>query len=274
MLQEGPRLLVLGGLSPGDVSSPAIWSVDPSTGTSNRVGTLHLAVHDAAGAMEGSTALVFGGGSYSTVASVQAWSPAGTVVVGQLPQARSDLAAAVADGTVYVLGGFDGVAMTADVLATTNGSKFTVVGQLAVPVRYPAVAAADGALWVVGGQLGTSESSTVGGQSDAVQRFDPRSGHTSVVAHLPQALGHASAFVLDGDLFVAGGRNGQAPTAQIWSIDTSTGAVRAAGALPGARSDAAVAVVGNTAFMVGGELSGPTAPLDSVVELTLTRGSP
>jgi len=271
VLQQGSQLLVLGGLASGDTSSPAVWSVDPRTGMSSRASSLRLAVHDAAGALDGTRALVFGGGSYSTVAMVQAWSPGGTLVVGQLPQPRSDLAAAVLSGTTYLVGGFDGTAMAPAILATANGAQFTAVGQLAVPVRYPAVAAANGVLWVVGGQLGTSESSSVGGQSDAIQRFDPRTGRTSVVARLPEPLGHASAFVLGGELFVAGGRNGQVPTAQIWNIDTLSGATRAAGTLPGPRSDVGTAVVGDTAYMVGGEVSGPTAPLDTVVELTLAK---
>jgi hypothetical protein len=266
---HGTSLLVLGGLATGDTSTSAVWTVDPATGSAQRSGRLTQAVHDAAGSCTGTGALVFGGGAASTVAAVQEWSPAGTRVVAQLPQARSDLAAASLGGRVYVVGGFDGTDMTAAVLSTSDGTGFSVVGALPVPVRYPAVAAGAGGIWVIGGQLGTAESSSIGGQTDAIQRFDPATGRTVVVGHLPEALGHASALVLGGRLFVVGGRVGTTVSDRIWAVDTRTGAVRAAGVLPGPESDAGVAVIGSTGWLVGGEVSGPTAPLDTVVELRL-----
>ena len=218
------------------------------------------------GARAATGALVFGGGSATTVGLVQAWTAAGPTMAGELPQPRSDLAATELGGTVYVLGGYDGAAMAPAILATTNGVTFRSVGTLAVPVRYPAVAAAAGAVWIVGGELGTSESG--GGQSDAIQRFDPATGRTAVVGHLPAPLAHASALVVGGRLLVAGGVSGVTPTAQIWAVDTATGSPQAAGSLPGARSDAAAVVVGSTGYLVGGELTGPAAPLSSVVTLT------
>ena len=159
--------------------------------------------------------------------------------------------------------------MDPHILATTDGTTFTVAGTLAQPVRYPAVAAADGAVWIVGGQLATSESTKVGGQSDAIQRFDPASHKTSVVGHLPETLGHATAVSLRGQLFVVGGQAGVAPSARIWSIDTKTGAVSDAGVMPGPRSDAGAAVIDDTAWLVGGETTDPGHPLDTVVALKI-----
>ena len=61
-------------------------------------------------------------------------------------------------GTTYLLGGYDGTAYDATVLATTDGRRFTVAARLAVPVRYPAVAVLGGQIWVFGGQ--TSHGTT------------------------------------------------------------------------------------------------------------------
>ena len=194
--------------------------------------------------------------------------------MGELPRPRSDLAAAAVGGTSYVVGGFDGSSMTPDVLATADGARFTVAGRLAAGVRYAAVAALGDALWVIGGQLGTAESSSVGGQTDAVQRVELRTGKTSIVGHLPVPLGHASAFVLANRLFVAGGVSGTTHQNQIFEVDPTTGAVTTAGSLPGARSDAGTVVIGPTAYMVGGEATSPTSPLDTVVAITLRSASP
>lgn len=274
-VDDGGRIVLLGGLAVGDVSSDGVWGLAPATGAATRIGSLVRAVHDAAGTVEGTEVLVFGGGSFSTVGTVQAWSsPQGARTVGELPTPRSDLAAARIGDTSYVVGGFDGSSMQPTILATTDGRSFTAVGELAVGVRYPAVVAAGGVLWIVGGQLGTSESSSVGGQTDDIERFDPATGRTAVVGHLPEVVGHASAFVLGGRLFVAGGVVGTTHSAWIWEIDLSTGSATVVGSLPGPRSDAPAVVVGTTAYLVGGEATGPTAPLDSVVEITLGPGSP
>jgi hypothetical protein len=274
VVAENGSLVVLGGLATGDVSTPSVWRVDPSTGASTQLGALSEAVHDAAGTVQGSDVLVFGGGAASTVGTVQRWAGATTQIVGELPQPRSDLAAAAVGNTSYVVGGFDGITMTPDVIATDDGAGFNVVGHLAIGVRYAAVTALGGILWVVGGQLGTAESSSVGGQTDAVQRVDPRTGRTTVVGHLPVPLGHASAFVLGSRLFVAGGVSGTTHESQIFEINPATGVVTTAGTLPGPRSDAGTVVIGSTAFMVGGEATGPSAPLDTVVQVRLRPASP
>ena len=111
--------------------------------------------------MIGGRALVFGGGSSATVATVQAFTlpgprggaPAATATTaGSMPAPRSDAAAVTIGRTTYLVGGYDGTRPDAPVLATTNGRTFTTVAALPVPVRYPAVAALGGKIFVFGGQ--------------------------------------------------------------------------------------------------------------------------
>lgn len=276
VLAQGGRLLVLGGLAPGDTSTSAVEEIDPTSGAVTSRGALAQAVHDAAGAVLGGQAYVFGGGAASSVDSVQAYPGGGGTasVVGHLPTARSDLAAATVGGTTYLVGGFTGSALPGAILATSDGTHFRVVGALIQPVRYPAVAAdAQGRVWVAGGELGTTESALSGGQTDDIQRFDPSDGRTSLVGHLPEPVGHASGLFIGGSLFVVGGRHGSEASADVVRIDPASGQAMVAGALPAPRSDAGVAIVGSTAYLVGGEVSGPTAPLSSVVALSPAPGS-
>lgn len=265
VLPDGSSFVILGGLSTGDVSTSRIVQVAPATGTSQLAGRLALAVHDSAGAVIGGRWYVFGGGSYSTVATVQTWSSGTATEQGRLPDARSDLSATTLGSTTYIAGGFDGTAMTADVLATTDGVSFRTVARLAVPVRYAAVAATGGALWVVGGVTSTGEGGTA--ETDAIQKVDLASGQVSVVGRLPQPMGHATALVLDGNVFVVGGRSGSVPSAAIWRLDASSGSLQPAGQLPQAMSDAGSVVVGGVGYVVGGEVSGPAQPLDTVISL-------
>ena len=265
VLPDGRGFVILGGLASGDVSTSRIVQVDPVAGTSQLAGHLALAVHDSAGAFLAGRALVFGGGSYSTVSEVQSWTAGTASRLGRLPQARSDLSAVTVGGTAYIAGGFDGTTMTPDVLATSDGVTYRSVATLDVPVRYAAVAVAGQTLWVVGGVTSTSEGGTA--ETDAIQKVDLTTGQVTVAGHLPQAMGHATAVTLDGSVFVIGGRSGTVPSAAIWRVDPASGTVEPAGHLPEALSDAGSVVVGGTGYLVGGEVTGPTAPLDTVVEL-------
>jgi hypothetical protein len=266
----GRKIDVLGGLGVGDVSTPAVVTINLAAGRATPSGLLARAVHDAAGVALGPTAYVFAGGAATAVSAVQAFSGGSTSIVGSLPSGRSDLAATVVGGTAYIVGGFDGTQLVPEILATRDGTHFRTVGHLVQPVRYPAIATAGGAVIVVGGALATTEGTLAGAQTSDIQRFDPATGVTTVIGHLPVILSHAMAVVLGGQLFALGGRSGSALSAHIWRIDPKTGRVTAAGTFANPRSDAGVAVVGDQAYLIGGETSGPLAPLDTVVALRRT----
>lgn len=267
---DNRRLVLLGGLAPGDVTTSRIVSVNPSTGHSAVVGALHEAVHDAAGGLLGGIPLVFGGGAATEVADVQNWQHGRSQVVGHLPVGRSDSAAAVVGGTAFVVGGFDGSSLRRDILATTDGRHIHVAGRLRQGVRYPGVVAFDGAVWIFGGELATTDGTNGGPETSAIQRFDPRTGRTTVVGHLPRAMGHAMAFALGGELYVAGGRSAGVARDRILRINPSNGRGTGVGRLPHAESDAAVAASAATVWLVGGETSGPTEPQRTIYALTLS----
>jgi len=249
----GTGFAVLGGLAPSQASVATAYTVNPATGTSTPAGTLAAAVHDAAGVSLGSSTFVLGGGSPNTVATVQsiptpagagATPPAGAApvpaaaagtVAGQLPAPRSDLAiATVGSGrhtTAYVVGGYTGTTYLPAVLATTDGTRYTSVADLTIPVRYPAVVAQGGLLYAFGGQTASTGSATTA--TDAIQVVDPASHRTSVVAHLPQPVYGASAFVINGTIYVAGGQVPAGRTlTEIYAFVPSSKKVLNAGLLP------------------------------------------
>jgi N-acetylneuraminic acid mutarotase len=171
------------------------------------------------------------------------------------------------NGTTYVVGGYDGTALPASVLSTTDGQSFRPVGQLNPPVRYPAVAARDGAVFVFGGKTAT-------GQTDAIQRIDPTAGTVTTVGHLPTPIGHAVAFVLGDTIYVAGGRAGDATSdaaaevsATIWAFDPATGTVQSCGTLPYPIADTGVTVVADHAYFLGGETDGADTAVATVIDV-------
>jgi outer membrane protein assembly factor BamB len=229
----------------------------------------------------GGSYLVFGGGSPTTVATVQSFSTSfnnGTPSAPpSLPDPRSDATAVTVGPTTYIVGGFDGTNPTPAVLATSDGRTFAPVADLAVPVRYPAVAASGRYIYVFGGQ--SVGAGTTGGPIADIQRIDPAAHKVSIVGQLPYPLESAAAVNLGGNIYLAGGEGpaiahpaqgvgttqldgwataSGAPatglaTSNIWSFNPATAVVVPAGRLQVPTSHAGVAVTGNTAWLVGGE---------------------
>ncbi|MGH3848778.1 MAG: PQQ-binding-like beta-propeller repeat protein, partial [Pseudonocardiaceae bacterium] len=244
-------------------------------------GMLNVPVHDGAGAVINGADVVFGGGSPKTFSTVQAVpTPAAGLV--DLPQPRSDATSVTIGRTTYLVGGYDGTNPTADVLATTDGRTYQAVAHLPTPVRYPAIAAVDGIIYVFGGQSIDARQ----GPLDVIQRVDPRKGTAVVMGHLPIPLQGAAAAAVDGRVYLAGG-DSSSPTATtvgmgttqlspapavtaagvstngvIWEFAPATGAVEVAGRLQVPVSHAGIAVLGSTAWLVGGESGG--TPLNVV----------
>jgi hypothetical protein len=276
VLARGPDLLIAGGLGTRTASTAAVRVLNPVTGATARAGRLAAPTHDAAGVMLGGHALIFGGGQQASVATVQAISAGHATVTGRLPSPRSDLAAVTVDGTAYLLGGYDGARYATDVLATSNGRRFTVVARLPVPVRYPAVAALGRQIWVFGGQTPAGITSDIqritlastSAASTGQTAVSSSRASVAVAGHLPRPMTAGSAFALGGTLYVAGGqaagppgagRASASPAARLVTSDLVLSyrpgqrGAQVAGTLPVPVANAGVATSGGTAFLVGGD---------------------
>ena len=261
VLARGQDLLIAGGLTLRQASTAALTLLDPVTGRTLHLGRLASAAHDSGGAVLTGRPVVFGGGTVASTATVQAVTGPGVAkVAGRLPHPRSDLAAVTVHGVAYLIGGYDGADYADDVIATRDGRKFTPVTRLPVPVRYPGVAATGDQIWVFGGQ-------TRAGITDVVQQIDLSTGNARVVGRLPHPLVGETGFTLGGMIFLAGGQtvlaatppgSASASAAPVTSglvlrYDPASGDTSRAGQLPVSVAHAAGAVIGGTAFLVGGE---------------------
>lgn len=259
---SGDRLLVIGGADRADVSTNRVLALDPRTGRVSPAGTLLEPLHDAAAASLGGRTLVFGGGATTSYDTVQELSPGGSArQVGRLPTGLSDLSAVSIGGTTYVLGGYDGQRPSASVFRTTDGRSFTTAARLPTAVRYTAAAALGSRIYAFGGELST------GGDTDRIQEYDTATGRASVIGHLAQGVDHASAVVLNGVIYLLGGRRSGAPSDRILRFDPSSGATRPAGRLPMPVYDAAAGSAAGVGYLAGG--IGPQGTsVDSVVALS------
>jgi Kelch motif len=259
---RGREILVLGGLDRLDVSTSQVVSITPGL-RARSAGALSEAKHDLAAVQLAGRTLVFGGGSTSELDTTEAMSEHNAVErVGALPSARSDLSAVSVGGAAYVLGGYDGNEPIAEVLRTTDGSRFTSVCRLPVPFRYAATAVLGTKIFTFGGELAS------GADTDAIQEIDTRAHSAVVIGHLPKAVSHASAVVWSGKVYVLGGRSGGVALRQIVAFDPSTREVRRAGRLPIAIKNAAAIEIGSVGYLIGG-IGGTDQTLDTVIDLRL-----
>jgi outer membrane protein assembly factor BamB len=248
VLADGKRLLVLGGLDRSNRSTDQVLAIDPVHETIARtLARLPQATHDAAGGIIGGRATVFGGGRGGSVATVQAvGGDKAPAVLAELPRKNSDLAAATVGGTTYLVGGYDGRRALDSVLATRDGRHFREIAKLSHGVRYAAVAVAGNGLIVAGGDANN------GKPTDTIFAIDLPKPKVRVLGHLHEPLGHASALMLDGTVFIVGGRTTAGTSRRIWSVNPDTGAVAPAGKLPYAVSDAGAAVLDGRGWLIGG----------------------
>lgn len=252
VLARGQDLLVIGGITQQLTTTNTIIRLNPVTGRATRAGHLADPAHDAAGAVLGGRPYLFGGGDLAELAAVQTLRHRGTAVVaGQLPTPRSDISSVTLGSTAYLVGGYNGTSWAGTVLATSNGKSFTKVATLPVPVRYAAVAGAGKRIWVFGGL-------TPAGPSRVIQRVNLATGKATVAGRMPAPISAATAVTLAGRIFIAGGQVAKGGGARLVASRTvlaynpADSHVTTAGRLPVPVTNAAAAVVGGTAYLVGG----------------------
>ncbi len=272
------QLVLAGGLSSSGQSVNQIYTLNTTNGTLNMTGTLPSQLHDAASAMIGNNYAVFGGGSTGSVNSSTVFNTSGQVIgSGNLPQKRSDATAISLAGKTFIIGGYDGSQADPMVLKTADGTHFSPVGNLPVPVRYAAVAASGSNIYIFGGQaIGGSNS---GNPVNDVQIINTSNDSIQLASwKLPVPLEGAAGFVLNNEMFLAGGLSSKAESItlgagttqvpgvnvsansltrnNIWAVDIHNGSFLNAGRLQLPVANAGVAVVGSHAWLVGGEYGG------------------
>jgi hypothetical protein len=160
-------------------------------------------------------------------------------------------------GTIYLIGGYDGLIPRTEIYATTDGTTFHKVANLPVGLRYPAVAAAGGVIIIAGGQR-------AGGPSADIFSFSPTDGSVNKIGRLPSPVSEASAFTINDTVYVVGGVGpGGTAVTSATAIDPVTGRVVPQHPMTQAASDMSVAQGSDNAILVGGQRNGQT--LDQVL---------
>jgi hypothetical protein len=236
---QGGRILALGGLVSGNSSDQVL--IGPPRHL-RRVGRLPAATHDAAAALAGKDAYLFGGGQAVSTPAITRIDPVtgAARAAGTIGEPLSDLGAATVAGKTYLVGGFTGSRFATAVLRFRPGHTAVLVTRLPVGLRYAGVAGLGGKIFVAGGL-------TTSGDSRAVLSVDPATGTVTRIATLPRPEAHVALAPLGSHLLLVGGGS-----TRILSIDPQAGTVTTAGRLPTELADPAAVALNKHVFVLGG----------------------
>jgi YVTN family beta-propeller protein len=265
----GGGAVLIGGLTPADVSSNAI--VTATRAGSRAVGAIPQALHDSAAVTIGHDTYLFGGGTgtaqIDTILMIDPRTGAAQAV-GHLPAGSSDQSAAAIGRTAYIVGGYTGTHWLDTIVAWSPGRSAHVVAHLPHTLRYAAVTAAGGRLVIAGGSLENGTASRV------VYAYTPTMRRVTPVASLPAPTTHAAAASIGGTAFVIGGRGASldTPTDRIVAVDPLKGRAHVVGALPQPLSDLAAIGLGTSILLAGGHSA--TGTVGSLTELLPSTRAP
>ncbi|MCL8209232.1 MAG: hypothetical protein K6V97_14360 [Actinomycetia bacterium] len=135
-----------------------------------------------------------------------------------------DAAAAVLDGTLYVVGGGQSASLPVVQALAAGASRAEPARALPEPLSDVGAVVWRGAVYVVGGYTGQSYSARI-------WRWTP-GAPAEVAAVLPVGVRYAGVALYHDRLIVAGGITPRGRSAAVWSVDLATGTVRPWPALP------------------------------------------
>jgi Kelch motif protein len=223
-----------------------------------------------------------------------------------LPVPIEEAGAAVVQGNLYVLGGFNAAGSSLSSVYVFDGTAWRAGPRLPLAVDHPSAAALDGRLYLAGGHSNGGDSARVfrldtdhwtdvaamnyargghalvaaegrlfaiGGNTSRgnvgpAEAYDPSANAWTVLPALPVPRNHVMGFVADGKACVAGGRS--PTTARVDCFDPAAGAWSPLAGLPLASSGGGgVTFAGGDVVVMGGQDASETRIVDQ-----LTRHSP
>ena len=190
--------------------------------------------------------------SLAQIDGASAETPYGWTTGVPIPLARSELAAAVVDRSIYVCGGFGGGQRVDRFDA--DDQTWMQVADLPAGIHHPGVAALDGILYVAGG-YGVDRHVAV----DHLWSYDPKDDSWTARAPLPAPKGAFGLVALDGALYAAGGafeRLSGPVSGDLHRYDPTADNWDTLAAMPTPREHLAVVALDGAIYTVGGRANG------------------
>lgn len=184
------------------------------------------------------------GSSASPLTAATTAAPAAWRRVADITTPRSEVAAAVFRGVVYLVGGFGG----GNVAETYVADRWSAAARYPISVDHAMAAGVD--------TPGTPGVYVFGGNVNGVSvarsfRFNAEQGWREI-APMPAPRSQGAAVAISGRVYVVGGAQGDRLVSPTYVYDTSTDRWTTAASLPTPRDHLAAAVIGGRVCAVGG----------------------
>jgi N-acetylneuraminic acid mutarotase len=180
---------------------------------------------------------------------------------------RSEASVAELNGKIYFMGGYPGARITSDSVQVydVQTDSWELGPPLPRPLHHTMASVADGKLYIIGGEAGNPTGSESVFQS-ATYVLDEQAGAWMPRAPMPTARSGGGSGVIDGKIYVAGGRpprgNDQAvydPTTDTWTTLPD---------IPTQRNHLGVAAIDGKLYVAGGRFGGGVgSEMTDIVEI-------
>lgn len=166
-----------------------------------------------------------------------------------LLEANSEMSVAELEGKIYVIGGYPESRVSVRTVQVYDplSDAWQLTTPLPVALNHTMSAAVNGKVYVIGGQPG---SGGAGPFTDTVYEFDPGSENWRARAPMPTARGGGAAAVVNGKIYVAGGRPPRGNDFAAYDPATNTW-IRLPD-LPTQRNHLGAAAIGGKVYVAGG----------------------
>lgn len=190
------------------------------------------------------------------------------------PTKRTEVAAAMLDGKIYVVGGFEkpglgnilnfAITRAVEVYDPTT-DRWTSKAPLPVGLHHVGSGVAGGRLYIIGGY--SKSGLSVWNPVATVYAYDPAMDSWTERASMPTARGALSVTEHDGMLYAIGGYDRNANNAQVEVYDPARNQWTSVAPLPTPRDHLATAMVAGKIYAIGGRLDGDYSRNLPVVEM-------
>jgi len=183
----------------------------------------------------------------------------------ELIEANSEMAVADSNGKIYVIGGYPSNRVTTAAVQVYDPAtdQWSLTTPLPTPLNHLMAVSANGKLYAIGGQ---TTDAGAGNFVDTVYEYDPAAAAWTPRAPMPTARGGGAAAVLDGRIYVAGGRPPRGSDFAVY--DPRQNVWTALPDLPTQRNHLAAAAIGGKVFVIGGRFgAGFNSELTDRVEI-------
>ena len=182
-------------------------------------------------------------------------------------QPRSEMAIAELGGKVYVIGGYPPGRIPSNVVQVYDPAtnSWTLGPPTPVPLHHSHAVAVEGRLFLIGGEFDGASTGRPSVYLSTVYELDVAAGAWRSRAPMPTNRSGGGVGVIDGKIYVAGGRPPRGndfavydPAADRWTVLPS---------LPTARNHLAVDAIGGRLYVAGGRFDDVGSPMTTALEI-------